>query len=108
MVIFVLVLVIVILSCLLLLGKVKPAPIPVIKDKPIKEINIGQVYVLNNGGDPFKNKLRVEPLEIKDGFVKYKFLTLGLTKFERDEFTSESCETFLLVFKQEVNNNQEK
>lgn len=99
----ILTLAIAIVICLLLFSKTKF--IPVIKNKP-KEIQIGKLYYLNNYGDPFKERITVIPVEIKNGFVKIQRISSGSFKFSNDVFDSMPCDVFLMVHKLDLNETE--
>lgn len=106
MIILILVAIIIILGGLLLFGRSKSTLVikdEPIKDEPIKEINLGKIYILDSK-NPFKNQLQVMPVEIKNGYVKYKLISLDGCQFTFDSFDSESCKSFSYLYKQEINN----
>jgi len=75
------------------------------KNKP-KEIQIGKLYYLNNYGDPFKERITVIPVEIKNGFVKIQRISSGSFKFSNDVFDSMPCDVFLMVHKLDLDKTE--
>lgn len=74
--------------------------------KHLKEIQIGKLYYLNDYGDPFKERITVVPVEIKNGFVKIQRISSGSFKFSNDVFDSMPCDVFLMVHKLDLNETE--